>query len=353
MPSFQFLLVRKSLFSGRTHLRPTTSMANWLYISRNISDTNRVTDFPLTREEAFSFLEDTLQISDWRLKLDTDPRNLLNTITQSMLCRIPFTNLPLVGQKIHFVTPSSFLEVKKAMFSRIGGGCVDFTMFTYALLSCLGYDCFICDSSYIYDPCNTNIHSAVIVRDLNGLGSRHLVDIGCGEPFFRSISLDFEKVSPIYCDDYLVYRFVRKNGTIVCQKMLSKNRCPEFNTPYLDTQDCGNKEWSSLLTYDVNNARDLQYLVKTRPVTVIPRYAFKFLLVIGFPTGKLRSVFNGTFYKSEDYGYIVKTKLATAEDELNVCIEKYPHLPLNMVKTVLFNSSRSNLICKYPGYRVI
>ncbi|KAJ8018222.1 hypothetical protein HOLleu_43913 [Holothuria leucospilota] len=79
--------------------------------------------YPLTRKEAFHFLENVLLISDPAKLLKKDSVMFLNTFIHGMTTKIPFTSIPDVSKPINDKHLPTFAECKEAIFSREGGDC--------------------------------------------------------------------------------------------------------------------------------------------------------------------------------------------------------------------------------------
>ncbi|PIK33837.1 hypothetical protein BSL78_29343 [Apostichopus japonicus] len=98
--------------------------------------------YPLTKEEALSFLENVLEIPNPEELIERDPMAFLNTYIYNMITKLPFTNLPHVSQPMNDKHNPTFEECKMAILRREGGHCFYKNTFSKALLDLMGYDTF-------------------------------------------------------------------------------------------------------------------------------------------------------------------------------------------------------------------
>lgn len=303
--------------------------------------------FPLTKEEAVCFVKEVLQLPEPNRKMEENRLEFLNQVIKLMYFTIPFTNLGNTKDCVTFVMPN-FAEIKEAMFSRQGGTCVNFTIFTFALLEAFDYDAYICDGGHAGGKSN---HSAIVVRDLIFSGSKHLVDTGAGVPLFQAYPLDFETVSPIYRDDYMTYRFVKRmDGTIACEKILAKDHYWDFAMSKNKVNLIG--EWYAFMTYEVDIPRDIDFIVETRQkmyeIENIPPYMLLTILLICYPKGRLNSITNMAHFCSSEEGAITYSELS-GQEVIERSLEHYPQFPEDLLQVGLTFTSK-NMAQKFRSH---
>ena len=98
--------------------------------------------YPLTQEEAHSFIENVLKIPDHRELIKDGRLNFLNVFTKQMNIVIPFTNIQMASQPFTGKRCTTFLECKEDVLKRIGGHCFYMNVFSKALLDRLGFKTF-------------------------------------------------------------------------------------------------------------------------------------------------------------------------------------------------------------------
>lgn len=295
--------------------------------------------FPLTKGEAICFIEEVLQLREPNRKMEENRLEFLNQVVKSMYSTIPFTNLGNTKDNVTLMMPD-FADIKDAMFSRQGGTCVNFTIFTFALLEALDYDVYICDGGHAGGKSN---HSALVVRDLTFSGSQHLVDTGAGIPLFQAYPLDFDTVSPIYHDDYMTYRFVKRmDGTIACEKILAKDHYWDFTMSKNKVNLIG--KWYSFMTYEVDIPRDIDFIVETRKklyeIENVPPYMLLTILLICYPKGRLNSITNKAQFCSSEEGAISYSELR-GQEVIERSLEHYPQFSEDMLQVALSFTSKN------------
>jgi len=115
---------------------------------------------------------------------------LLNRILRASNREITFQNVYLIAKERCYVPGAE--EIIDSGLAMYGGLCYDINPFFNFLFNALGYTSHLIGGQYTASPL-TNCHAAVIVKGLDPEipfdESSHLVDLGCGYPFFEAIPL--------------------------------------------------------------------------------------------------------------------------------------------------------------------
>lgn len=171
----------------------------------------------LSQEEAVMFASDTLKVS----VSQDNPLQLLNQLIRAFLETIPFHSAGLQSKPLQERGKPTLEEVKREVMSKRGGLCYHLNVFMKELLEKLGFKVYLICSQMMIN--NDHILSVAVIE-----GSRYLVDVGNGYPFFEAIPIDFEKESKVYKHSFLEYKFVNEEGT---GKILRFHRRGEEHEP--------------------------------------------------------------------------------------------------------------------------
>ena len=106
-------------------------------------------------------------------------------------------------------------EIKSCCTGGVGGLCYTLNIFTFSLLTALGYDCALCHATCTSTVKKEDNHIFVVVRNLDRDGDSYLVETGLGFPTFRAVSLDFEFESPVFVDSFLEYKYIKHGGLLL------------------------------------------------------------------------------------------------------------------------------------------
>ncbi|XP_030837354.1 uncharacterized protein LOC115922523 [Strongylocentrotus purpuratus] len=146
----------------------------------------------MTTDEALIFLRDVLGMETTKDNIHKDRVAFLDEMTMAWLHHIPFQSIRAISVPHPERHLPSFAEIKKDLFSKMGGLCYDHSLGTLAILRALGFDVSLvtCDVSF------QDSHALVLVHNASSQGSIHMEDVGTGYPTFKAIPFDFELVSP-------------------------------------------------------------------------------------------------------------------------------------------------------------
>ncbi|KAJ8036105.1 hypothetical protein HOLleu_19976 [Holothuria leucospilota] len=226
---------------------PLTAMRSFLTRNTEVVTSRKKTfaeTYPLTKEEAFSFVENVLGLEHPDTLFKTDPLKNLTKIAERIKKLSPFTTMAFWDGSLFQLNDD---YCKHHMFHGHGGGCLVINPFTRAVLEHLGYT--------TYDVCarvvasTDALHLSTIVCDLSYPGSVHLVEPGTVRPLFHPIALDFEQESSVYEVFGLRNKFFKRNdGNVVwCMEPLPKmlNRLGDHEV----IQDSAGTKWQIFLIY--------------------------------------------------------------------------------------------------------
>lgn len=181
-------------------------------MNSKLSEQEQAASYNLTKEEARSFLEKVLSITDSHQKIAEDRLAFLNIIMHTMHHTIPYQNLTRCSVPHKDRHAPSFSVIMEHMFKKYGGTCKILQTFFKCLIDALGYRADFCN---VMVPSINQDHVGIIAHDLTSDGSRHIVDVGCVYPTFEAIPLDFEDESPVYSVSFLRYKFKKRPDGIV------------------------------------------------------------------------------------------------------------------------------------------
>ncbi|KAJ8038475.1 hypothetical protein HOLleu_15912 [Holothuria leucospilota] len=197
-------IVRSTVLSSRLavprkHYVPSYKMIRRFgdeAVSTSMSSQASPSAFPLTTEEAFTFLERYLDIPKLQLFTEGKSLHFLNRVIKEMDRRIPFTTINYLTERpLSNLKPEDW---KDHILSGQGGTCRWINPFTKAFLERLGYTTLQIPGNYPVTDGKRQTHISTLVCNVSHPGSRHLVDPGTRLPPGEAVPLDFETESPEY-----------------------------------------------------------------------------------------------------------------------------------------------------------
>jgi len=183
-----------------------------------------------TKDEAIQYLQDVLNIRIGQLPFaPCDERlQILNDIIYRQH-EIPFQSISLCSLPPEKRRRPTVAEVKEAVLSKTGGLCYTLNVFLFYLLRALGYEAFLNKSKVLTGRVSDN-HILVLVDNVVSNGDSYLAEVGCANPTFTALSLNFDKESPVYRELSLTYKLV-KIGNVITQMHADHKADPqEFPT---------------------------------------------------------------------------------------------------------------------------
>ncbi|KAJ8028728.1 hypothetical protein HOLleu_31045 [Holothuria leucospilota] len=210
--------------------------------------------YPLSRREAFSFVENVLGLEHPDTLFKTDPIQNLTKIAERMKKVSPFTTMQFFDGSPFQINDE---YCKGHMLHGHGGGCIFINPFTKALLEQLGYKTNDVPARVVAST--DAFHISTLVCDLCYPGSLHLIEPGTVRPIFHPISLHFEQESTVYEVFGLRNKFFkRSDGNLVwCMepfpKMLERLGDDEV------IQDSAGKKWQIFLIYSLQEKKMGRY----------------------------------------------------------------------------------------------
>ncbi|KAJ8024545.1 hypothetical protein HOLleu_34479 [Holothuria leucospilota] len=330
----QMLRMTSATENGRhSQIQDSTSSTTTSIPDKQASE-NMDLFYPLTRDEALSFVENKLHIPDPEAFFRNNKQHFLNHLVERLNQVIPFTNM-------HFFTSTPFCNLtsedyKQHIFSDLGGICIWINPFTKALLEQLGYKAYhVCGNN----PGDTrnDTHISTIACDVSYPGSRHLVDPGTRRPLCAAIPLDFEKESPAYKFHFMKSKFFWREGDILVWCAQSSQRVPESQVMY----DSNGEKWQIQVTYWLKEKttwhryRGLwQKFGNVSPQTF--RHPFNGLVFFAYLKDQIVSILGFKdniaviFYKEDSYRKVHMTRT----ELMNFFQKHYPQYPARMLQEV-------------------
>ncbi|KAJ8036106.1 hypothetical protein HOLleu_19977 [Holothuria leucospilota] len=289
--------------------------------------------YPLSKEEAFSFVENVLGLEHPDTLFKTDPLKNLTKIAEGIKKVSPYTTMSFWDGSLYQLNDYYF---KHRMIHGHGGGCVVINPFTKAILDHLGYTTY--DVSARVVASSDAFHLSTIVCDLSYPGSIHLVEPGTIRPLFHPIALDFEQESSVYEVYGLRNKFFKRNdGNVVwCMEPLPKmlNRLGNHEV----IQDSAGTKWQIFLIYmlqrKMGRCHFNEYWHKViRGKRYIPPRTNGFVYV-AYKNGDLIHVFAGKqkiFVQTLHKDATEEAQELTKEELLRLFEKNFPGFPTRMV----------------------
>ena len=286
----------------------------------------------LTKQEAYNFLKDILLISDPESKMTEDPIAFLDLMMRKFHYHMPWSNIANVACPPNERHVPTLAEIKKDVSSGIGGMCFVLNIFGVSLLRTVGYEADIVTSDV--GPIAFG-HPVIVVYNLAGPESKHLVDFGSGGPQFSAISLDFEEFSPEYKESYLCYRLKREGDAIIRQHRADTD--PINVVPFF--KDYTYDGWINYYVAHPNKPVEVEDFKQTvvTPYTSTdcdPSY-LTFVYTFSFPNGRYVSIQNTTLLVEDEEGRMHKSYLRSRDEIISSFARYFPHIPEKLLETAL------------------
>lgn len=212
--------------------------------SSNMTTQGKEVPYLLTKEEVFTFLDNSLGICRSQVHAGGKSLDFLNDVIKGIKKSLPFTNINLLAGKFPDLTPEDF---KYHVLSGQGGTCIWINPFTKVILEQLGHITYHIpgmNHPIIDRPIDKDTHISTIVCDISYPGSRHLVDPGMRYPLYTAVPLDFERESPVYTFHKFKIKFFKTKDDIL---LLCIPLAPDPDTPVIC--DSNGESWQLMLEY--------------------------------------------------------------------------------------------------------
>ncbi|ESO93680.1 hypothetical protein LOTGIDRAFT_153132 [Lottia gigantea] len=167
--------------------------------------------FPL--EEVKDYLSNVLGLSNVdQFLTNPDKLEIVTTILRAHVQIQPFQNVSTF-LSIDYVNRHrpTWGVIKSAMFRKEGGVCYHHHYLFYEMLNTLKFNVGVVKARYF----GVYTHLVILLRDLVKKGDVYLLEAGSGYPTFQPICLDFEKESPIFCESFVEYKYIKHEGLII------------------------------------------------------------------------------------------------------------------------------------------
>ncbi|XP_003728158.1 uncharacterized protein LOC100893633 [Strongylocentrotus purpuratus] len=283
----------------------------------------------MTTDEALIFLRDVLGMETTKDQIHNNRIAFLDELTMAWIHHIPFQSIRAISVPHPERHLPSFAEIKKDLFSKIGGLCYDHSLSTLAVLRALGFDVSLvtCDVSF------QDSHALVLVHNASSQGSIHMVDVGTGYPTFKAIPFDFELVSPEYHHSYLRYRFIREGDLIIRQHHADTD--PRASL-WPDRVKDG---WYSFIYIHYDKPQKISYFdrvmttlytekLSTPPYLTSPR-------CMTWPKGRFICIKDTTLLVEKEEGRVEKSYLKSLDDIVAAYKNYFPQFPEDIVKAAM------------------
>uniref|UniRef100_A0A2C9M5Y5 arylamine N-acetyltransferase n=2 Tax=Biomphalaria glabrata TaxID=6526 RepID=A0A2C9M5Y5_BIOGL len=294
-----------------------------------------------SRDEAFNFLKDNLNVKDVEQRLSMDRKNLLDDIATNMQIHLVFNNMRLLSLPQELRQRPSFDEIKSDLKSGIGGLCYNLNVAAYYLIKAIGFDAALAHGTCTSSTKFHDNHVFVYIRNVEKNGDVFLLEAGFGFPTFRVINLDFEKESPIYIDSFIEYKYIKHEGQIL--RMHRKGELVRGAT--CNTSDGVNfflDGWRRFYFADPERFTNSieEFYAPFDQVFQNPK-ASPFHLTfraVGFPGKKAVMVINDKTLIENDQGELVSTPIEGGDEGILQAVHKYfPVIPQELSRAALAN----------------
>lgn len=257
---------------------------------------------------------------------------LLNRILRASNREISFQNVYLLAKERRYVPDAE--EIIKSGLAMYGGLCFDINPFFNFLLNALGYTSHLIAGSYTASPM-TNSHVGVVVKGLDPEApfneSSHLVDLGCGYPFFEAIPL--HRLPQFYFQAGLEYQVQMVDG---CYARLHKRG----DTPPQGEASVMVGDWRKVFHFETA-AQPLEYFPAFMKQVYMEDNSFHQSIVsVRFPETELCLVAIKanemlTMKKMKTPDDCLKMERIPIDNMLSVFQDQFPHIPLEFVKRAI------------------
>ncbi|KAJ8040601.1 hypothetical protein HOLleu_14941 [Holothuria leucospilota] len=289
----------------------------------------------MSKLEAITFLNDVLDISTSSLRSGEPSLDLLNLIIKRFQHVIPFQSVSCCAVPPNQRRLPSWSDIKHDLLEKRGGLCYVIHVFMKELLSAVGYDAFYASADWK----DADDHIGLVVQDMTGLGSKHLVEVASAFPVFQAIPLDFETESPEYVFSYLRQKFVRTtNGAVSWYHEMP---------PFSGCKTTSDGNWYKCLTIYVNTPRDLSFFEPrlTKWFTVEENNPFlRAPRAVKFDDGKLVAIKDKLLLEGSDR-QVMKEQISNLQQLLQKYNDLFPQFPRHLIEDAVKYSFSSS----YPS----
>ncbi|KAJ8024544.1 hypothetical protein HOLleu_34478 [Holothuria leucospilota] len=304
-------------------------------VCSNMTSQAKEIPYNLTKEEVFTFLDQSLGIPRLQVYAGGKSLEFLNHVIKGIKTTLPFTSMNLLAGKFHDLTQE---DMKYHIISGQGGTCLWINPFTKALLEQLGHTAYHISGNIPVKDGMDNQHIGIIVRDVSYPGSQHLVDPGIRWPLTEAVPLDFKSESPEYTFHKLRTKFFKRENDTLLLCTPSSSTGPENYV----VCDSNRENWQIRIAYLLNDKipwfkllRKFQQMAKN---IVIWDKPFDSLLFFAFSTKKHVSIMcsdgqaHATFYDLENH--TTERVTMTKAELMDFFLKHYPQYSVKKLENV-------------------
>ncbi|KAH9502778.1 hypothetical protein Btru_069763 [Bulinus truncatus] len=297
-----------------------------------------------TKEEAFDFLKNILDVKEAEMRLSTDRKGLLDNIVTNMQTRLLFNNMRLLSDPPESRHRPTFEEIKLDLKNGIGGLCYNLNVAAYYLIKAIGYDAVLAHGTCTSSTRFEDNHVFVYINNVEKSKDKFLLEAGFGFPTFRVINLDFDKESPIYIDSFIEYKYIKHEGLIMRMHRKGELVKGSVNTP--DGVNFFLDGWRRFYFADPERyTNDIEEFfapfdkVFQNPSASPFHMSFR---VVGFPSRKAVMVVNDKTLIENDQGELVATVIEGGDEGIIQTVQKhFPAIPEELSRNALKNWRKS------------
>ncbi|XP_063955217.1 uncharacterized protein LOC129261313 [Lytechinus pictus] len=293
-------------------------------------------EYKITKEEAFHFLDNVLQIESAEMKLKANKVKFLEDVIKAMHHHIPYQTIKRIAMPDEERRLPTAAGIKSDITSKLGGLCYQLQIFSWMLLRALNFDAHLVPMDGMR---RENIHVGIVLKDLTCQGSKHLFEVGTSLPTHRLVPLHFDQGSPEYNDSCMTYRFIHdQNGTFIFQPRVSS--VSSLATKYPELID---GKWFSFgfihteQTVLVSHFDSATYMRKLF-TNVDELFCFIGLLCVSYPNGRLVSIKNSKLTLVDEANQMQHFQFRSDDDFLEAFQRYFPQYPESMIRAAMKNA---------------
>nr|XP_054755352.1 uncharacterized protein LOC129261313 [Lytechinus pictus] len=287
-------------------------------------------EYKITKEEAFHFLDNVLQIESAEMKLKANKVKFLEDVIKAMHHHIPYQTIKRIAMPDEERRLPTAAGIKSDITSKLGGLCYQLQIFSWMLLRALNFDAHLVPMDGMR---RENIHVGIVLKDLTCQGSKHLFEVGTSLPTHRLVPLHFDQGSPEYNDSCMTYRFIHdQNGTFILQPRVSSELIDGkwFSFGFIHTEQ-------TVLVSHFDSATYMRKLF-TNVDELFCFIGLLCMLCVSYPNGRLVSIKNSKLTLVDEANQMQHFQFRSDDDFLEAFQRYFPQYPESMIRAAMKNA---------------
>lgn len=291
----------------------------------------------ISKKEATDFLE-SCGVMDPMKIYSTDKFKLLTEILKAFFEAVPFQSLTLLSKDKNDRRVPTEEEIKLDGLSKRGGICFTLNLFMHALLEAVGYDV---DFTLGFAGDTEPAHSVVLVKNLTGNNSLHVVDVGLGFPHFEPVALDFDHESRVYHHSFHTFKYTKEANKFMRFHFHSKN---DISGPYEPTPQVREAKgnWAMYYSFQHNPCNYGDDKVRNSAATIYnwPSnvHLHSVLRMVKWRNGKAIGIKGSTLLLENDLGKLDAFEMSSTDEIKKTIVEYFPGYSTDEIDLALQNA---------------